>query len=154
MSLRFQREDEVDREVRKNRRLLWIVVPVAFFGAIFGLTDWLFGESSRQIREEFGGLLALAFLYWLLSPIYREFCSRTKEIDGKVSAIEEAVIASKEDQTELMEKLAAIEDKLVELAERVEDRDHPGASATSSSGGIREGLRIVDESVNRSDSPR
>jgi hypothetical protein len=45
-------------------------------------------------------------------PYYQEFRLRTKELDGKVSAIEAAVSASAEQQEEVISKLTEIENTL------------------------------------------
>jgi DNA-binding FrmR family transcriptional regulator len=55
-----------------------------------------------------------------VAPFYYEFRIRGKEIDGKVSAIEQAVIASKEGHAELLERLTAIEDKLNSIQRELE----------------------------------
>jgi hypothetical protein len=45
-------------------------------------------------------------------PYYQEFRLRTKDLDGKVSAIEAAVSASAEQQEEVISKLTEIENTL------------------------------------------
>lgn len=81
--------------------------------AVFaGIGDLLNGASLKEYERELGIFIAGFFALWLVSPIYREFSSRTKEIDGKVSVIEEAVNASKKDHAELLERLTAIEGKM------------------------------------------
>ena len=122
MALRFQEKDAVDEEV-KEQRSDGVRASIAVYGfffvllaLIFGLFDWFSAKSLKSYGEEIawflGFLWFISFADWLLSPIYNEFRFRTKEIDGKVSAIEKAVTASKEDQRELLEKLTAIEEKL------------------------------------------
>jgi hypothetical protein len=123
MSLRFQKEDEVDEEVKHGRRTtLWeIVAFVLLVAALEGVSTWLHGDSVASYAKELGWLCAIGFLCWLVSPIYQEFRIRTKEIHGKVSAIEAAVNADAEqhaeslepfDASEVMDKLTTIEGKL------------------------------------------
>jgi hypothetical protein len=139
MSLRFQKEDEADKEVKRNPFLGTLHVfiyglsflCIALVSAVFA---WLSGETlksyGRGIFIYVLFLIAGAVVEGLLSPIYEEFRIRTKEIDGKVSAIEEAVNASKavtlsriewtvndtrKDLAGLLERLTAIEEKLAEI---------------------------------------
>lgn len=157
MALRFQKKDDVDREVSERRRdPLWgIVIGGALYLSIRALLGWIGwgkGESLKSYGEDVVWLIAIGFLFWLVSPLYYEFRIRTKEIDGKVSAIEAAVNTHREGQrsetepfnaNKVMEKLAAIEERLNELSEKLENL-HPGAGYAHSTSGIREGLRTID----------
>ena len=125
MALRFQKKDDVDREVSERRRdPLWgIVIGGALYLSIRALLGWIGwgkGESLKSYGEDVVWLIAIGFLFWLVSPLYYEFRIRTKEIDGKVSAIEAAVNTHREGQrsetepfnaNKVMEKLAAIEER-------------------------------------------
>ncbi len=118
MFLRFQKEDDVDREVKEeNRRTVpWMVLfYIGLVAGVFGLSDWLRSELPRSLWEELAGLFAIGFVCWLVVPVYEEFRIRTKEIYGKVSAIEEAVFNLKESHAELLEKLTAVEERLAEI---------------------------------------
>jgi hypothetical protein len=163
MSLRFQKEDEVDREIKERRRadaapalLVWSAILVCYMAGA-GLYDWLNEKSLKSYGQEIGWPLTFVFLMvfarWFLSPIYNEFRARTKEIDGKVSAVEKAVTASKENHAELLEKLTAIEERLEALSEKVENLN-PGEGVAYSTGGIREGLRTIEEKLGRSEPQR
>jgi hypothetical protein len=117
MSLRFQREDDVDCEVKEGRRRTpWIILFfIVLFAAVSGLGDWLSGQSLKSFGEEIVGAIGFGFVWWLVDPIYEEFRVRTKEIDGKVSAIESSMVESKERDTELLRRLKAIETRLDEI---------------------------------------
>jgi hypothetical protein len=117
MSLRFQKEDDVDREVKEERRTTpWLYLfCIVFFAVVFGLFDWLGGQSLKSFWEELGGLIVVCWFIWLVSPIYEEFRIRTKEIDGKVSTIESTINESKERDHELLKRLTAIENRLDEI---------------------------------------
>jgi hypothetical protein len=120
MSLRFQKEDDVDREVKEERRTTpWLFIfYIVFFAVVFGLFDWLGGQSLKSFAEELGGLIVVCLFVWLISPIYEEFRKRTKEIDGKISAIEIGMNALKESDIDLLKKLTAIENKLDEIQDK------------------------------------
>ena len=126
MSLRSQVKDEIDKEVEEKKRASLMIdglivgpIVVVCYSVVFGLFDWFTGKILKLYGQEIGGMLAVllvaAFAGWILSPLYDEFRFRTKEIDGKVSAIEEAVNESKEGHAELLERLTAIEEKLTEI---------------------------------------
>jgi hypothetical protein len=123
MALRFDKNDEVDEEVKKNRRfgarisVFLYGLIIVFFAVLIGISDWLSGKSLKSYGQEVGVLLAVFFAAalaeWILSPLYEEFRLRTKEIDGKVSAIEDVVVRSKNQQAEELEKLISpLHDKL------------------------------------------
>jgi len=119
-------KDEIDKEVEEKKRASLMIdglivgpIVVVCYSVVFGLFDWFTGKILKLYGQEIGGMLAVllvaAFAGWILFPLYDEFRFRTKEIDGKVSAIEEAVNESKEGHAELLERLTAIEEKLTEI---------------------------------------
>ncbi len=85
------------------------------YALIDGIFAWFRDESLASYGKNLAWLIAIGFVYWLVAPYYYEFRNRTKEIDGKVTAIEEALNKSTDGQMELMERLAAIERKLAEM---------------------------------------
>src|SRR5271170_2743940 len=109
MGLRFQGNDEVDRQAREERATWVWVFLIALLGAVSGAVDWFTGKSLASYKEELGFYIVFGFLSWLFSPFYYEFRIRSKEIDGKVSAIEKAVASAEEGRVELLERLAVIE---------------------------------------------
>jgi hypothetical protein len=118
MSLRFQKEDDVDREVKEENRITvpWMVLfYIGLIAGVFGLSNWLRSQLPESLWEELGVLFAIGFVCWLVVPVYEEFRIRTKEIYGKVSEIEQEVIASKEIHAELLEKLTVVEERLAEI---------------------------------------
>jgi hypothetical protein len=125
VALRFQEKDEIDSDVEKKKRESLRFggcisgVMFIFYAVGMGLFDFFADKTLTMYKQEIGGflafLLAVAFAELILSPLYEEFRFRTKEIDGKVSAIEEAVNASKGGHAELLERLTAIEEKLAEI---------------------------------------
>jgi hypothetical protein len=114
VALRFQKasDDAVVRAAKEERHLPPLIFLLLLLGAIDGAISWLSGESLASYLKRFAVFCAIALLFELVSPIYYEFRIRAKEIDGKVSEIEKAVIASKENHAELLERLAMIEEKL------------------------------------------
>jgi hypothetical protein len=163
MSLSFQKEDEVDREIKEKRRadaspaiLGWTAILACYLVGV-GLYDWLTDKPLKSYGQEIDWPLTfvffIVFAMWFLSPIYNEFRARTKEIDGKVSAIEKVVNASMEGHAELLERLTAIDERLGELSEKVESMN-PGEAVAYSTGGIREGLRTIEEKLGRSEPQR
>ncbi len=115
MGLRFQGNDEVDRQA-KEERATWVwVFLIVLLGAVSGAVDWFTGKSLASYKDELGFYIVFGFLSWLLSPFYYEFRIRSKEIDGKVSAIEKAVTSAEEGRVELLQRLAVIEAKLDEI---------------------------------------
>jgi hypothetical protein len=153
MALRFQGNDEVDRAAKEERHTGGLAVLLVLYALIDGAFSWFRGESLASYGKNLAWLVGFGFVYWVAAPFYYEFRIRTKEIDGKLSAIEATVIASKEGHSELLEKLTAIEEKLEELSEKVENLN-PGESVTYSTSGIREGLRTIEERLNRTESPK
>lgn len=111
MVLRFQdKDEEVDRAAKRERRS--IVVFVGIGALVMGLWSWLSGDSLHSYGEFLAFAAVCLWALWMVSPIYYEFQIRTKEIDGKVSAIEAESRAAKEERADLLEKLTAIEEKL------------------------------------------
>lgn len=117
MSLRFQKEDDVDAEIKKIRGggALKVGALIVAMAVLSGIEDLIKGASLEHYEKELGFLFGAGSLIWIVNFIYWEFRTRTKEIDGKVSAIEQAVIASKEGHAELLERLTAIEEKLSQI---------------------------------------
>jgi len=153
VALRFQgKSDEIERAAKEERNTPALIIIFVLFAAIHGVLAWVQGESFASYAKDLAWLLAFCLTYWILAPFYYEFHIRTEEIDGKVSAIEKAVNASEEAHAELLEKLTAIEDKLGELSEKVENMN-PGEGVAYSTSGIREGLRTIEERLDRTDAP-
>lgn len=125
MALRFQGTDEVDQAAKEERATSRLILLFVFMAAIQGVSYWLAGKSLAEYEEDLAWLFVFGIAYWFLAPFYYEIRFRTKEIDGKVSSIEEAVIAAKEDRTELLERLAAIEDKMDAMQLDLESRSEP-----------------------------
>jgi hypothetical protein len=121
MTLRFQKDDEVDREVKATRRFPWwtFILVFALIGVVHGIDSWVTGRSLAKFGSDLGEALAFSLLLALaegfLAPFYKELRFRAKEIDGKVSAIEETVTALGRGLAELREQLRAIQFKLDEL---------------------------------------
>ena len=113
MALRFQNErDEVDRTAKESRATGVMVFLLLLLAVITGAVEWFSGGSLASYEKELAFYIGSAFVAWLAAPFYYEFRIRTKEIDGKVSAIEEAVNSSREAHGELLERLGAIEKEL------------------------------------------
>jgi F0F1-type ATP synthase membrane subunit b/b' len=102
-----------------------LVFLVVLLAVICAAVDWISGKSLASYEEELAFYIGLGFLFWFLTPFYYEFQIRTKEIDGKVSAIEEAVTSAKEDRAELLERLVAIEAKLDDIQRDAGGRIEP-----------------------------
>jgi hypothetical protein len=106
MTLRFQKEDEVDQEVKEQSRIVRHVSLYGFcfviFAGVAGLSGWLSGESLKsywgEIRWGAAAFLCIGVADWHLSPIYNEFRFRTKEIDGKLDTV-------LKNQAEILEKM-------------------------------------------------
>jgi hypothetical protein len=113
VALRFQNErDEVDGAAKESRATGVTVGLLLVVAVITGAGDWFSGQSLTSYEKELAFYIGLAFVTWLAAPFYYEFRIRTKEIDGKVSGIEEAVNSSREAHGELLERLGAIEKEL------------------------------------------
>ena len=120
MSLRFQSEnDEVDQAVKNESHTVMLVFILGFIATIDGVFEWFQGKSLAEYGKNLGWWIGFGLAYWLACPFYNEFRFRTKELDGKVSAIEQTVIAFKEYHGELIEKLESIEQKLDEASARL-----------------------------------
>ena len=113
----------MDEEVKENRKSEGITLAVLYgfsfvvIAIIAGIFDWLTGRDDKSVRAGsriyFHATLALPVIgQMVLIPLYNEFRLRSKEIDGKVSAIESALNSSKKDHAEIIERLAAIEETL------------------------------------------
>ena len=123
MALRFQdRDDDVDRAAKEERHTGGLVAVLVLVAVIHGATAWFSGKSLTSYEVDLAWLFGFGFVYWMVVPFYYEFRIRTKEIDGKVSAIEEAGNASKEGHAELLERLTAIEEKLTEIQDARESQ--------------------------------
>lgn len=111
MALRFQdKDDEVDRAAKLGWR-----VPVVVFvvmAAIVGVFAWVSGKSLHSYEQNIAVGIACFWAWWILLPVYWEFRARTKEIDGKVSTIEERVAASAISYADVSRKLSEIDEKL------------------------------------------
>jgi hypothetical protein len=119
VALRFQAErDEVDRAARESRATGVTVGLLLLLAVITGAVDWFSGESLASYEKELAFYIGLGFVTWLAAPFYHEFRIRTKEIDGKVSAIEETVNSSRDAHEKLLERLTAIEEALNASAKR------------------------------------
>jgi hypothetical protein len=114
MALRFQKSDdgEIDRAAKEERATPLLIILLVLFAAIQGGFTWFRGESLTSYAKDLAWWIGFGTAYWMFSPFYYELRIRAKEIDGKVSAIEEAVAALKGDRAELLERLSAIEGKL------------------------------------------
>ena len=113
MPLRFQRQDEVDRQLKEGRMSLRSIVLIfAFFAAAFALIAWLRGDSRKTYDDYLLVLTALFFVVQVVLPFIFELRARLKEIDGKASSIESTVNESKEHYAELLGRLTAIENRL------------------------------------------
>jgi len=129
VALRFQLEDDVDRKVNGGPGLgcglLVAFGIVAFFIASYAVDAFISGKSfsayKKDSLEDIAGCIVIAWLSWLVVLKYEEFRARTKEIDGKVSEIEKVVGASRDAQTELLERLTVIEDKLDAVQRELEN---------------------------------
>jgi len=115
MALRFQKEDDSDRAAREERHTWGLAFLLAIYAIMDGIAAFFRGESLASYAKNLAWLIAAALVYWFAAPFYHEFRIRTKEIDGKVSAIEDAVNETKESHEELLERLAAIEERLAEI---------------------------------------
>jgi len=121
VALRFQDgRDEVDRAAKESRATGVTVFLLLVIAVITGAIYWFGGESLASYEKELAFYIGLAFVIWLAAPYYHEFRIRTKEINGKVSAIEEALNASAKRQSKLMHRLTAIERA---LNVRTDDRE-------------------------------
>ena len=114
---------------------------------------WVSGENLASYGKSHAATLGIAFGCWLLFPYYQEFRIRTKEIDGKVSAIEEAVIASRKRASELLEMLQAMDAKLDDLSDRLQSLSAVD-DVTYSTSDIRQGLKTIDVKLGLNEAPK
>jgi hypothetical protein len=149
MGLRFQGNDEVDRHAKEERATGVLVFLVMLLAVISGAVDWFSGKSLVSYEEEIAFYIGCGLVFWFITPFYYEFRIRTKEIDGKVSAIEEGLTSAKEDRAELLERLSAIEEKLDSVGILL---NGPGFSARGKEQsffpeltGVQDGLRRLDK---------
>jgi hypothetical protein len=119
MALRFQgsNEDEVDRQAKREGYTPVLIFIFVLLAAIDGVTSWFSNKSLASYEQGLGLMSILVLAYWFAAPFYYEFRIRTKEIDGKVSAIEGAVAASQRESAQLRSELSAVRDKLGDLYE-------------------------------------
>lgn len=119
MALRYQdSEDEIDRLAKEERATPVLVLLVVMFALIAGIWEFLIGKNLKSYEQELGWLLGFAFAYWMLSPFYYEFRIRTKETEGKATAILERLEKLEEG---FGMRLNAIEEKLDKVEDRVDE---------------------------------
>ena len=106
------KDDDVDQAIKKERWTVSLIGAVVFFAVIDGISAFFSGESLASYGRNLAWLIGFGIVVRIVAPLYYEFRYRTKETDGKVSAIEDALIDAKDGHVELLERLAAIEDKL------------------------------------------
>jgi hypothetical protein len=147
LALRFQdKGDEVDRAAKDERATPVLVFLLVLIAAIQGVFSWIEGKSLASYGEDLAWLFALGLAYWFFAPFYYEFRIRTKEIDGKVSAIEKSVNSLRDGIAELRDQLQLALEKLDEIL-----GSRRGASRRSDSeiyrelNGISEGLARLNK---------
>jgi hypothetical protein len=155
VALRFQSADDVDSKVKEEARRASLIggVLLILYLAGTGIVAFISGESLETYGKDHFSTIGLAFAVWFCVPYYQEFRIRTKEIDGKVSALEETIIARKEREFELLEMLHAIDGKLDDLSDKLQSvsaADH----VTYSRAGIRQGLKTVDAKLDPTGAPK
>ncbi len=112
MALRFQEKDDCDQAATEERETGGLLIMLVLYAAIDGAFTFFRGESLASYGKNLAWITGGGLVAWTLLPRYYAFRSRTRETYGKVSAIEEAVNASKKDHAELLERLTAIEGKM------------------------------------------
>ena len=112
MALRFQEKDDCDQATTGAGETAGLLIMLVLYAAIDGAFTFFRGESLSSYGKNLAWMTGISVLGWIVLPRYNEIRFRTKETYGKVSAIEEAVNASKGSHAELMERLAAVEGKL------------------------------------------
>jgi hypothetical protein len=121
MALRFIDKDDADREVTRTIRtsfskLWWQACCLSIYSVVVIVVPHYFVKLSQSGECFIVGSIAFLWMLWLVPrmcfPYYQEFRLRTKDLDGKVSAIEAAVSASAEQQEEVISKLTEIENTL------------------------------------------
>ncbi len=91
-----------------------IIAILVLFAVVGGLVFWLRGVF-RGYEYYLGWLIALFFIVQVVGPFIFELRARLKEINGVVSVIESKLNESKDRNTELLERLTAIENRLDEI---------------------------------------
>src|ERR1035437_1307102 len=115
MSLRFQANDEVDRNIKHGPFSHWIVmVLIAAPLGVGEVVGVLLAGGARGVHGKniFGiaiASLAIVGVMTLTEQKFSEFRLRAKETYGKVSAIEEAIADLGTAQSETLKRLDAIE---------------------------------------------
>lgn len=88
MALRFQdKHDEVDRAAKESRGTGATIFLLLVLAVMTGAVDWFSGTSLASYEKELALCIVVAFFTWLAAPFYYELRIRTKEIDGKASAL-------------------------------------------------------------------
>lgn len=121
MALRFQNsDDDVDRAAKEARATSLLILLVLLFAAISGVFAWVTGESLASYAKDLTWWFGFGLAYWIAAPFYYEFRIRAREIDGKVSAIEKALVA--DGQAKLIEQLETLDAKLDSLREVMDEK--------------------------------
>jgi hypothetical protein len=121
VALRFQENDDVDREAKTSGTGLGCgLLSAVVFGAFYFAWDVFISRksidyASRHLGEFAIFVVAVLGVQRLVGPKYQEFRIRTKEILGMVTEIEEVVSEVREDQKELLERVSAVEKELRSL---------------------------------------
>ncbi len=112
MALRFQAKDDCDLAAMEKGGTAELVIFLVILAVIDGIYAFFRSESLASYGKSLAWPFGFGFVLWMVIPVYYEFRFRAKETYGKVSAIEDALIDAKDGHVELLERLAAIEDKL------------------------------------------
>jgi hypothetical protein len=155
MALLFQKTDEVDKRVREEVRRVSRSggVLLILYLSVTGTIAFVSGDSLASYGKDHLFTIGLVFAVWSCFPFFQEFRIRTKEINCKVSAVEDAVIASRERASEMLEMLRAMDSKLYDVSGKLQGLDVPD-DVTYSTGCIRKGLRAIDERLGRTQSTK
>ena len=130
MTLRYEGQDNAERagEVSHEKFGCFLLLVIVLGVAAKGLC-WLSGGCSASHENLLSWIIGICVAwsaYGFVQMRIEEINTRTKEIHGKVSAIETAVNESKVRDAELMEKLmeklAAVEDGVEEKLAATGDR--------------------------------
>jgi hypothetical protein len=87
MALRFKKVDDSDIAAKRERHPWLLLIGLAFLAVVYIVDDSVNGNS---VGKDLAWIAVFGVLWWYVAPLYYEFHFRTKEIDGKVSAIEDA----------------------------------------------------------------
>jgi len=117
--LRFQEKDDCDLAAKKKRGTTELVIFLVILTVIDGIYAFFRGESFASYGKSLAWPIGFGFVLWIVFPIYYEFRFRAKEIYGKVSGIEDDLVASREGHAELLERLTAIDEKLVAMEQEI-----------------------------------